>query len=220
MPLYPIRVVLVEDQCLVRAGFRQLLESGGEIQVVGEATSAEEALLLLQEIYPAVLILDVSLPGISGVEALGRLRRMRPDLRILMLSMHESDPLPEVALRSGASGYLSKRCAPEELVTAVRQIAAGRQYLSGSIAQRVALERMKSGRSGLNALSPRELEIFTLLGRGHSVKEIALALQLSPKTVHVHRANLLRKLDVRTNADLAQIALRNGLVPMDRPTDS
>ena len=214
MAIDPIRVFLVEDHCLVRAGFRQLLDSNPDIQVVGEAASAEEAFGLLRDALPQVLVLDVSLPGISGIDALGRFLRLLPGLHVLMLSMHESDPFPELALERGARGYLSKRCAPEELVIAVRQIAEGRHYLSSNIAQRVALERVTSDRHGLKALSPREFEVFTLLARGRSVREIAELVHLSPKTVHVHRANLLRKLGVRTPAELVQIAVRSGTLDL------
>jgi two-component system, NarL family, invasion response regulator UvrY len=210
----PIRVFLVEDHCLVRAGFRQLLDTNADIQVVGEAASAEEAFGLVKEALPQVLVLDVSLPGISGIDALGRFLRLLPGLQVLMLSMHESDPFPELSLERGARGYLSKRCAPEELVIAVRQIAEGRHYLSSNIAQRLALERVTTDRFGLKALSPREFEIFTLLARGRSVREIAELVHLSPKTVHVHRANLLRKLGVRNPAELVQIAVRSGTLDL------
>jgi two-component system, NarL family, invasion response regulator UvrY len=215
----PTRAFLVEDHCLVRAGFRQLLDSNADIQVVGEAASAEEAFGLLKDARPQVLVLDVSLPGISGIDALGRFLRLVPGLQVLMLSMHESDPFPELALARGARGYLSKRCAPEELVLAVRQIAEGRRYLSSNIAQRVALERVTSDRLGLKALSPWELEIFSLLVRGRSVREIAELVHLSPKTVHVHRANLLRKLGVRNPAELVRIAVRSGALDLGEPVD-
>ena len=166
----PIGVFLVEGHCLVRAAFRQLLDSNTDIQVVGEAASAEEALGLLKGSLPQVLVLDVPLPGISGIDALGRFLRLLPGLQVLILSMYESGPLPELAMELGALGYLSKRCAPEELVIAVRQIAEGRPYLSSNIAQRVALDRVSSDRHGLKALSPRELEVFTQLARGRPVK--------------------------------------------------
>ncbi len=214
MAIDSIRVFLVEDHGLVRAGFRQLLESSADIEVVGEAVSAEEAFGRLRESRPQVLVLDVSLPGITGVDAIGRFLRIVPDLAILMLSMHESDPFPQLAFERRARGYLSKRSAPEELVTAVRQVAVGRHYLSNSIAQRVALERVNGDRFGLRALSPRELEIFTLLARGRSVRDIAELVHLSPKTVHVHRANLLRKLGVRSSAELVQIAVRSGTLDL------
>jgi two-component system, NarL family, invasion response regulator UvrY len=132
----PIRVFLVEDHDLVRAGLRQLLESSADIRVVGEAASAEEAFSLLKESLPQVLVLDVSLPGISGLDALGRFLHLLPGLQVLMLSMHESHPLPDLALERGARGYLSKRYAAEELVLAVHQVATGQHYVSSDIAPR------------------------------------------------------------------------------------
>ena len=218
MAIDPIRVFLVEDHGLVRAGFRQLLEGSGDIQVVGEAASAEEAFALIRHAGPQVLVLDVSLPGITGIEAVPRFLRILPELAVLMLSMHESDPFPALALDRGARGYLSKRGAPEELVTAVRQVAVGRHYLSDSIAQRVALERVSSDQFGLKALTPREFEVFSLLARGRSVREVADLVHLSHKTVHVHRANLLRKLRARSSAELVLIAVRSGILdPSETP---
>lgn len=212
----PVRVFLIDDHGLVRAGFHQLLEGAPDIRVVGEAASAEEAFGLVKESHPQVLVLDISLPGVSGLEALGRFLRLLPGLQVLVLSMHEANPFPELALQRGACGYLSKRCAPEELVTAVRQVATGRRYLSGNIAQRIALESTTGDRTGLKALSPREFEVFTLLVRGRSVREIADLVHLSPKTVHVHRANLLRKLGVRTPMELMQIAVRSGALDLGK----
>lgn len=214
MAIDPIRVFIVEDHSMVRAGFRQLLDSNADIEVVGEATSAEEAFGLISKAGPLVLVLDVSLPGITGIDALGRFLRILPDLAILILSVHDSDPFPELALERGARGYLSKRCAPEELVFAVRQIAKGRYYLCNNIAQRMALERVSSDRYGLKALSPREFEVFTLLTRGHSVREIAELVHVSPKTIHVHRANMLRKLRVHSPAELVQIAVHSGTLDL------
>jgi len=132
----PIRVFLAEDHGLVRAGFRQLLESSDNIKVVGEAASAEEAFGLLKESLPQVLVLDDSLPGISGLDALGRFLQLLPGLQVLMLSVHESHRLPELALERGARGYLSKRYAAEELVLAVHQVATGQHYVSSDIAPR------------------------------------------------------------------------------------
>jgi len=214
MAIDPVRVFLVEDHGLVRAGFSQLLESSPGIRVVGEAASAEEAFGLVKESSPQVLVLDISLPGITGIEALSRFLRLDPGLQILMLSMHEGDPFPELALQRGARGYLSKRCAPEELVIAVRQVAAGRCYLSDNIAQRMALESATGDRTGLKALTAREFEIFTLLVRGRSVREIADLVHLSPKTIHAHRANLLRKLGVRNTTELVRIAVRSGTLDL------
>jgi two-component system invasion response regulator UvrY len=212
-----IRVFLIDDHAVVRAGFRQLLVTAPDIEVVGEAESAEAAARQLRVVNPQVLLLDISLPGgISGIEAIARFRRLVPDMRIVMLSMHESAPFPEMALAQGASGYLSKRCAAEELLTAVREVTAGRKYLSSVIAQRIALGQMGGGRSGLRSLTQREFEVFEHLAAGLSVKEIAEMLHLSPKTVHVHRSNLMRKLEARNSMELVSIAIREGVLDLGR----
>lgn len=212
-----IRVFLIDDHAVVRAGFRQLLSTAHDIDVVGEAESAEAAARQLREVDPHVLLLDISLPGgISGIEAIARFRRLVPGMHIVMLSMHESAPFPEMALAQGASGYLSKHCAADELLTAVREVTAGRKYLSSVIAQRIALSRMDGNQSGLHSLSQREFEVFEHLVTGLSVKEIAEMLHLSPKTVHVHRSSLMQKLEVRNPTELVAIAIREGVLDLGR----
>jgi two-component system, NarL family, invasion response regulator UvrY len=208
----PIRVLLVDDHALVRAGLRGLLQAAGQIEVVGEAASSEEACRVVAALTPDVIVLDISLPGVSGIEAIARLLRIMPTARILMLSMHDSEPFPAMALERGALGYLSKRGAPEELVTAVRKVAGGQRYLGNSVAQSMALSHLRKNSNPLSLLSPREVEIFVLLARGRSVNEIATAINLSPKTVHAHRANVMRKLEVRGIAELVQLAVRSGAI--------
>jgi two-component system invasion response regulator UvrY len=208
----PIRVLLVDDHAIVRAGLCGLLQAAGQIEVVGQAASSEEAFRLVAALTPDVIVLDISLPGVSGIEAIARLLRILPTAGILVLSMHESEPFPTMALERGALGYLSKRGAPEELVTAVRKVAGGQRYLGNSVAQSMALSHLRKDRDPLNLLSSREVEIFVLLARGRSVNEIATALNLSPKTVHAHRANVMRKLEVRGIAELVQLAVRSGAI--------
>jgi two-component system, NarL family, invasion response regulator UvrY len=208
----PIRVYLVDDHTLVRAGLRGLLQAAGGIEVVGEAASSEDACRSVSALQPDVIILDISLPGVSGIEAIGRLLRILPAARILVLSMHESEPFPSMALERGALGYLSKRGAPEELVSAVRKVAAGQRYLGNAVAQQVALAHLRRERDPLSLLTAREAEIFVLLARGRSVNEIAKAMNLSPKTVHAHRASMLRKLEVSGIAELVQLAVRSGAI--------
>jgi two-component system, NarL family, invasion response regulator UvrY len=208
----PVRVFLVDDHTLVRAGLRGLLQAAGDIEVVGEAASSEDACRCVSAVAPDVIILDISLPGISGIEAIGRLLRILPAANILVLSMHESEPFPSMALERGALGYLSKRGAPEELVSAVRKVAAGQRYLGNAVAQQVALAHLRRERDPLSLLTAREVEIFVLLARGRSVKEIAHAMNLSPKTVHAHRASMLRKLEVSGIAELVQLAVRSGAI--------
>ena len=207
-----IRVMLVDDHAVVRAGFHHLLETFADMQVVGEAASGEEACRQAQTLQPDVIVLDISMPGIGGLETIGRLARVAPQARVLVLSVHENEPFPSLALERGASGYLTKRCAPEELVKAVREVAHGRRYLASDVARRIALGRTDGEAKRLASLSPREFEVFSCLARGLSVNEIAASLNLSPKTVHVHRANLLTKLGVKTTTDLVHIAVRMGVV--------
>jgi len=207
-----IRVMLVDDHAVVRAGFHHLIETFADMQVVGEAASGEEACRQAQTLQPDVIVLDISMPGIGGLETIGRLARVAPQARVLVLSVHENEPFPSLALERGASGYLTKRCAPEELVQAVREVAHGRRYLASDVARRIALGRTDGEAKRLASLSPREFEVFSCLARGRSVNEIAASLNLSPKTVHVHRANLLAKLGVKTTTDLVHIAVRMGVV--------
>ena len=208
----PIRVLLVDDHAIVRAGLCGLLQAAGQIEVVGQAESSEEACRIVAALKPDVIVLDISLPGVSGIEAIARLLRVLPTAGILILSMHESEPFPAMALERGALGYLSKRGAPEELVTAVRKVAAGQRYLGNSVAQSMALSQLRKDRNPLSLLTTREVEIFVLLARGRSVSEIATAINLSPKTVHAHRANVMRKLEVRGIAELVQLAVRSGAI--------
>jgi len=207
-----IRVMLVDDHAVVRAGFRRLIETMADMEVVGEAASGEEACRQAATLRPDVVVLDISMPGIGGLETIGRLARVAPEARVLVLSVHENEPFPSLALERGASGYLTKRCAPEELITAVRELAHGRKYLASDVARRIALGRSDGEPKRLASLSPRELEVFGSLARGRSVNEIAANLNLSPKTVHVHRANLLAKLGVKTTAELVALAVRHGVL--------
>jgi two-component system invasion response regulator UvrY len=207
----PIRILLVDDHPLVRMGFRHLLETAPEITVVGEAGNGEEGCELAAVLDPDVILLDISMPGMGGIEALGRLGRVARATRIVVVSVHENEPFPTLCLERGASAYVSKRCPPEEIITAVREVSAGRLYVSSDIARRMALERVQGDAKRLAALSPREFEVFSWLARGRSVSAVAQAMSLSPKTVHVHRANLLRKLGIRTTAELVRLAIRNGI---------
>jgi len=207
-----IRVMLVDDHAVVRAGFRRLIETMADMEVVGEAASGEEACRQAATLRPDVVVLDISMPGIGGLETIGRLARVAPEARVLVLSVHENEPFPSLALERGASGYLTKRCAPEELITAVRELAHGRKYLASDVARRIALGRSDGEPKRLASLSPREFEVFACLARGRLVNEIAANLNLSPKTVHVHRANLLAKLGVKTTAELVALAVRHGVL--------
>lgn len=207
-----IRVLLVDDHTLVRAGCRQLLESTPDIIVVGEAENAEQALAASQTATPDVVVLDISIPDQGGLAILETLKREMQPVRVLILSVHEREPFPSSALKKGADGYLTKNCAPEELIAAIRAVATGQRYISSDVAATIlmSLDDPKSKQLGL--LTPRELEVFHLLSRGKSTGEIAAALHISDKTVHVHRARILRKLDARTQTELMGLAIKLGLI--------
>jgi two-component system invasion response regulator UvrY len=207
-----IRVLLVDDHSVVRAGFRRLLETTSDILVAGEAENGVQAVQACGELDPDVLVLDISMPEMGGLEAIESIQRRFPRIRILVLSVHENEPFPSMALEKGASGYLTKRCAPEELMKAVRELAAGRKYLASDIARRIALSNRKGERAQLESLTRREHEIFLLLARGDSTGEIAETVGISPKTVLVHRSRVMQKLGSRLQTDLMGLAIRLGLI--------
>lgn len=207
-----IRVLLVDDHSVVRAGFRRLLETTSDIRVAGEAENGVQAVQACGELDPDVLVLDISMPEMGGLEVIESIQRRFPRIRILVLSVHENEPFPSMALEKGASGYLTKRCAPDELMKAVRELAAGRKYLASDIARRIALSNNKGERTRLASLTRREHEIFLLLARGESTAEIAEGVGISPKTVLVHRSRIMQKLGARAQTDLMGLAIRLGLI--------
>jgi two-component system invasion response regulator UvrY len=207
-----IRVLLADDHAVVRAGFRRLLETAEGIAVVAEAESGVSVLEHCSDLRIDVAVVDLSMPGMTGLELIPHLRRVAAETQILVLSVHESEPFPSTALRRGAAGYLSKRCAPEELITAIRQVARGERFIGRDVATELALDRVNGQQTDLEGLTPREFQVFALLARGVSVNDIAKKIFLSPKTVHVYRRNVLHKLNAKSTADLVRIAIRNGVV--------
>ncbi|HLU62324.1 MAG TPA: response regulator [Gammaproteobacteria bacterium] len=205
-----IRVLLVDDHKLIRVGLGKLLEAEAGIEVVGEAADGETALQLARELAPDVVVLDINMPGMNGVEATRRLTRLEPAPRILIVSMHSQDPVPARLLEAGAAGYLTKDAAADEIVAAVRQVHAGKRFLSADIAREIALGNV--GGSPLAKLSDRELEVMLLVANGYGIPEIAERLHLSPKTVATYRYRLFDKLDLRNDVELARYALRHGLL--------
>ena len=208
----PMRILLVDDHAVVRAGFKALLENQGDIAVIAEAESGEAAYRQFVEHRPDVVIMDLSLPGIGGIEAIRRIAARQSDARILVFSMHEDTVFVEQALQAGARGYLGKSSAPVVLVEAVRQIANGNIYIDPDIAQRLAFQKTKGRDSPFEALSTREFEIFCLLAEGLSVNAIANRLALSYKTVANYSTQIKSKLEVDTPAELARLAIRHGIV--------
>lgn len=206
-----LRILLVDDHPIVRDGYRRLLESTPDIQVEADASSGEDACTRYLELVPDVLIIDLSLPGISGIEAIRRIRQHDPDARILVFSMHDSTVMVTRALEAGASGYLTKSSAAAEMVDAVREVAQGRPYLSKDLVQDFVATTMTAD-DPLKGLTPREFQIFVRLAQGQVVTEIAEVLCISPKTVGVHQTNIMRKLQLRNASALTRLAMRCGVI--------
>lgn len=207
-----IRVLLVDDHAVVREGYRTLLNNHRDINVVAEAVSGEDACKQFLEHKPDAVIMDLSLPGMSGLEAIRRIKARDAAARILVFSMHEDTVFVDQALQAGASGYISKSSAPDIMIDALRHIANGETYIDKEIDRRIAMQKAKGADTPFSALSTREFEIFRMLAEGGSVSEIAKRVSLSDKTVANYNTRIKNKLDVNTAADLARIAIRHGLI--------
>lgn len=207
-----LRVMLVDDHAVVRMGFRLLLDTTSDLRVVAECSSGEEALRRFADVLPDLVILDLSMEGMGGLETLSRLLAKWPGTRVLVLSAHEDTAHPRRALTAGALGYLTKRSAADALIEAIRQVAAGKVFLEPALAQEIAVAHMGSPGNPVEALSAREFEVFMMLARGRSVADIAEVLFLSPRTVGTHLYNIKQKLGAGNAAELTLIAIRNGLI--------
>ena len=210
------RILLVDDHALVRAGIRALLESLPRLEVVGETGDGLEAVRLARELAPDAILLDITMPGLNGLEVASRVARSGVGSRVLVLSMHASPEYAARAFAAGAAGYLIKDSAFDELAMALEAIGAGRRYLSRAIdaAQVAEFERRAaSGASGLDALTPRQREILQLVAEGLGTRQIAERLFLSVKTVETHRAQIMQRLDIRDVPGLVRFAIRHGLLP-------
>lgn len=212
MQRHAIRVQLVDDHPVVREGYRTLLDGAHDIIVVAEAESGEAACRIYAECRPQVVIMDWSLPGISGLEATRRILARDVSARILIFTMYHDTAFVEQALQAGARGYITKRSAPEVLVKAVRQVAAGTIYLEREIAHRLAIHRVQGHSTPLEALTPREFEIFCLLAQGLGVNQIAKRLSLSYKTIANYNTQIKSKLEVNTVVALTRLAIRHGVL--------
>ncbi|MDZ7736935.1 MAG: response regulator transcription factor [Gammaproteobacteria bacterium] len=208
----PIRVVLVDDHAVVRAGYRMLLKNSRDIEVVAEADNGEQACKHYADLQPDVVIMDLSLPGIGGLEAIRRIIARDPDARVLVFSMHEDTIFVEQALQAGARGYMTKSGAPEVLIEAVRTLMTGKTYLDKNIAERLAFQKMRGKDTPFSGLSTREFEIFCLLAEGHNTNEIAKRLSLSYKTVANYSTQIKNKLEVTSIAEIARLAIRHQIV--------
>jgi DNA-binding NarL/FixJ family response regulator len=213
-----LRVVLVEDHALVRAGIRSLLEKLADLEVVAEAGDGRTALTLIAQHQPDVVLMDIKMAGLNGLEATARIVRDLPGVRVVILSMYANEEYVIQALRAGASGYLLKDAGTAELEVAVRAAAQGETYLSPAISRRMIQDYLQvvGGEGGaLEQLTPRQREVLQLVAEGHSVKEIARVLHVSVKTVETHRAQLMERLDIHDVAGLVRYAIRVGLVASD-----
>lgn len=227
-PPVPIRILLADDHDILRQGLKMLLSLQTEIEVIGEARTGREAIELALKLHPQVVVLDISMPDIDGLEACRRMRASVPDTSVLILTMHESEEYFFQALRAGAAGYLVKKAAPSDLHIAILSVAQGGAFLYPGLAK--ALIRAYTGAppvpstapgngeplaEELRVLSPRELEVLKLVAEGHTNQEIADQLILSIKTVQAHRANVMEKLGLENITQLVRFAIRYGLLPPD-----
>lgn len=207
-----IRVLLVDDHAVVRTGFRLLLQSQADISVVAEAESGEAACQKYADVTPDVVVMDLAMPGMGGLEALRRIRARHSQARVLALSAHDDPMHARRALREGALGFLSKRSAPETLIEAVTSVSAGRRYLDANLAQKLALAELDGAGSPIERLSEREFDVFIRLARGETVQRIADDLKLSASTVGTHLYNIKQKLEVVNQSELTLLAIRHGLI--------
>ena len=208
-----IRIVVADDHTIVREGLKQLLRAADGLEIAGEAQDGHQVMQVVRELDFDVLLLDMSMPGKSGIELIKQVRAEKPKLRIMVLSMHEERQYAIRAIRAGASGYLTKESAMSQLVAAIHKVAGGGAFISAGVAEQLALGAMPNA-SGLphEALSDREFQIFRMIAEGKSVSDIAERLNLSVKTVSTHKSNILKKMDMTGGAELIRYAITHRLV--------
>ncbi|AJC44884.1 MULTISPECIES: response regulator [Xanthomonas] len=212
-----IRVFLVDDHALVRTGMKLILSNQTDIEIVGEADSGENALPQIRQLKPDIVLCDLHMPGVSGLEVTERIVKGDHGTKVIIVSVLEDGPLPKRLLEAGASGYVGKAGDAQELLRAVRDVAMGKRYLGANIAQNLALANLEGGGSPFDALSPRELEVALLLTRGLRQEDIAKRLSLSAKTVNTHKARLFEKVGIQDNIALARLATQYGLLDPTHP---
>jgi len=208
-----IRVIIADDHAIVRQGLKQILSETDNISVTGEAETGLQAIKIVRENVFDVMLLDISLPDKSGIEVLKQIKKEQPKLTVLMLSMHTEHEFAVRSLKAGASGYLNKQSAPSQLVTAIRQVATGKKYVSAALAQELANTLGQDTDQPLHEnLSDREFQTLCLIASGKSLSDISIKLCLSPKTISVYRSRLLEKLRLTNNSELTRYGIRNHLV--------
>jgi DNA-binding NarL/FixJ family response regulator len=207
------RILVVDDHEIVRAGLKELLSIYHEFTVAGEAGSGVDAVKMVREANWDVVLLDISMPDMNGIEALTQIRRIKPEQPVLILTMHPEDQYAVNLLRAGANGYLRKECSPEMLVAAIRTVASGRRYISPALGDQLAGELDGEGHKALHTeLSEREFQVFCKLAAGQAVSEVADELFLSVKTVSTYRARILDKMRIKSNAHITYYAIKHGLI--------
>lgn len=215
-----IRILLADDHTLMRQGMRKLLESEEDIEIVDEAGDGLESVHKAEQLRPDVAVLDYAMPGLSGPQAAIRIKQIDPHAKIIILTMHEDEEYVEEALGAGASGYILKDAASHELLTAIRSVFRGETYLSPKISKRIVNSYLKYSKRRTEPKTPyerltiREREVLRLLAEGHSAKEISTLLDIQPKTVDAHRANLMKKLGLHTRSDLIKYAIRRKIIKL------
>lgn len=208
-----IKVLLIDDHELVRLGVKRLLQDVNGIKVIAEGSTGEEAIKLVRELAPDVVIMDVQMPGIGGLEATRKMIRYNPMVKILALTVLEEEPYPSRLLQAGAAGYITKGSSTEEMVKAIRMLHAGKRYVSSGVAQQLALKRFSEGEeSPLESLSEREMQIMLMITQGQKVQDISDTLCLSSKTVNSYRYRIFEKLGVKSDVELTLLAVRLGVI--------
>jgi two-component system invasion response regulator UvrY len=207
-----INILLVDDHSVVRMGFKMLIENESDMAVICEAESGELGITAFKEHKPSIVIMDITMPGIGGLDAIERIIAFDKKAKILVLSAHEDSVHPKRALSAGALGYLTKRSAAEELIKAIRSVNIGTKYLEPAIAQQMAITQISGENNPVEILSDREFEVFMDLAKGKSTNEIADTMCLSPRTVGTHLYNIKQKLNANNSAEIALIAIRSGLL--------
>ncbi|TDF41690.1 two-component system response regulator UvrY [Alteromonadaceae bacterium M269] len=211
------QILLVDDHDIVRRGIRLILETDPTFEIVGEAENGEEAVKFCRKHNPHVVLMDVSMPGMGGLEATKQILRHCDEVRVIVLSMHKDNPFPAKVMQIGAFGYLTKDAAPEEMIRAIQKVAAGQKYISPELAQLIALGNLGiSIEDPTDVLSERELQIMIMITKGIKIPDIAQNLSIAPKTVNTYKYRMYEKLNVKSDVELTHFAVRNNLIGSDK----
>lgn len=212
-----INVLLVDDHELVRTGIRRIIDEVRGMKVVGEVASGEEAFQFCRNEEPDVVLMDMNMPGIGGLEATKKIVRYCPDVKIIILTVHTEDPFPSKVMQMGAQGFVTKQTGPDDLIQAIRAVNVGQRYLAPDIAQQIALSKFSGSESEqpFETLSERELQIMLMITKGQKVQDIAEQLSLSSKTVNSYRYRMFEKLSICNDVELTHLAIRHGMLDME-----